>query len=80
MEKHEITKDEIIVMSDGPGVFRIAIVALNQKHRQAGDIREWLGPPLPLELANEFAKSEGRRLGLPVTIWAKADERRGRAD
>jgi hypothetical protein len=52
-----------------PGVFRVAVVSLNQKYRLAGDPKEWIGPPLPLDLANERAKSERQRRGLPVTIW-----------
>ena len=71
MVEHEITRDEIIVMGNKSlPVFCVAVVALNQKNRQTGDIKEWLHEALPLELANEFAQSEGQKRGLPVTIWA----------
>lgn len=72
MSEHEVTRDEIIVMgNDKSPIFCVAVVALNQKHRLTGDIKEWIHGALPLDLANEFAKSEGQRRGLPVTIWAK---------
>jgi hypothetical protein len=71
MSDREVTRDEIIVMSDPAqqGVFRVAVVALNQKHRLTGDPKEWIGLSLPLDLANELAKSEGQKRSLPVTIW-----------
>ena len=72
MSDNEITRDEIIVMgNDSSLIFCVAVVALNQRNRQTGDIKEWLHQALPLDLANEYAKSEGQRRGLPVTIWAR---------
>lgn len=73
MSRGEITRREIVVMGNKRSpVFYVAIVALNQKHRQAGEIEEWIGEPLPLELANELAISEGAKRGLPVIVWAEA--------
>lgn len=72
MSDNEITRDEIIVMgNESSPIFCVAVVALNQRNRQTGDIKEWLHQALPLDLANEYAKSEGQRRGLPVTIWAR---------
>lgn len=66
------TRDEIIVMGNKHSpIFCVAIVALNQKNRLTGDIKQWIYPSLPLDLANDLAKREGERLGLPVTIWAE---------
>jgi hypothetical protein len=72
MSGHEITRDEIIVMGNEQSpVFCVAVVALNRRHRGGGEIKEWIHQSLPLDVANEHAKSEGQRRGLPVTIWAK---------
>jgi hypothetical protein len=70
MSEQKITRDEIVVMGNRASpVFCVAVVALNQRHRLVGDIREWIHWSLPLYLANKLAKNEGRRRGLPVVIW-----------
>jgi hypothetical protein len=65
-----LTRDEIIVIGDKLSpVFSVAVVTVNQTHREAGDHKEWIHTALPLEAANQLATSEGQRRGLPVTVW-----------
>jgi hypothetical protein len=72
MSAQGVPPDEIIVVEDDRqrGRFHVIVVQLNQKHRQASDPpKEFIRSSLPLDLANDFAMSEGQRRGLPVTIW-----------
>lgn len=66
-EQHD--RDEIIVVRWDSELFRVAIVHLNQRHRLAGDIDNWISQPMPLELANDLAIREGTQRRLPTTIW-----------
>ena len=57
-------RGDIIVLGYdcSPAVFRVAMVSLNQRHRLTGDLKWFIGAPLPLELANKLALNEGQRL------------------
>ena len=70
--------DEVVVMKlpppgdeEGAPVFGVAVVALNQRYRLAGEIKEWIRSALPLEAANALAHEEGQHRGLPVILWAE---------
>ena len=72
--------DEVVVMkqpspggSEGAPVFGVAVVALNQRHRLAGEIKEWIHAALPLEQANALAQREGQVRDLPVILWVDED-------
>jgi hypothetical protein len=76
MNEQEIALDEIVVAEDErqPGRFHVIVVQLNKKHRAASDTpKEFIGSSLPLDLANELAKSEGEKRGLRVTTRVAPD-------